>query len=283
MHLRHKLRLTQAELAERLGVSRNYVSMMEGGRPPSRSLVLLIEDLEEQAKDGRKSTGDARATMRKAREAKGWSIKDLAKATGYSIGVLQALEEGNGRGSERQIKKVATALDVPFEDLMQGVEPGFIDESGLTGTLGASPNVELGPGIKTARYVPLISFAQAGKMGSWEDAAYEYTGHIAFDMTDPKAFGVTIRGDSMVPVINDGDVAILVPSSAPRGGEVVVARLSEEAGGGVMCKVYTPKDAGAKVVLTSYNSAVHPPLEFRREDFVWLYPVDSVTKKFRRP
>lgn len=278
MNLRHKLRLTQAELAERLGVSRNYVSMMEGGRPPSRSLVLLIEDLEDEATKGGKSVSDARTTMRKAREAKGWTIRDLSKATGYAVGVLQAIEEANGRASEKMIHAISTALGVPVEDLMQGSDaPKIIDETGRTGTMGAIPNLQVPPGT-TARIIPHLSFAQAGKLEAcWEDGGYEYEGRVALNVKDPKAFTVEIRGDSMEDKISPGDTIMVYPSKEPRNGSVVLARLTDDAGGDVFCKLYTAKNQGKEVLLTSFNPA-YPPMEYRREDFRFIYPVVEVRK-----
>lgn len=44
--LRGRLGLSQEAFAKRLGVSRNYVSMIEQGREPSASLKRLIETLE---------------------------------------------------------------------------------------------------------------------------------------------------------------------------------------------------------------------------------------------
>lgn len=35
-------------MAQRLGVSRNYVSMIESGREPSKSLILLLEQIEKE-------------------------------------------------------------------------------------------------------------------------------------------------------------------------------------------------------------------------------------------
>lgn len=46
--LRQKLGLSQDGLAKRLGVSRNYVSMVEGGRLPSEALQKLILTLEDR-------------------------------------------------------------------------------------------------------------------------------------------------------------------------------------------------------------------------------------------
>lgn len=282
LKLRTLLGLSQQKLAEQLGVTRNWVNMLEGDpdRVVSRAFLVRLQDLEEQANRAEVLGSDPRKVMKLAREKKGLTIRELARETGYSVGVLQALEEGHGRGSERQIEKIADVLGIPVSALMQGAEPKIISETGLTGTMGARPNLVAGPGVKDIRYVPHISFAQAGAMKSWEDAGYAYEGHVAFDSKDPKAFAVTVRGDSMLPIISEGDVIIAYPSRQARNGDVVLAKLTDDAGGDVMVKVYSARDAGKRVVLTSYNHTVHPPLDYDREEFQFVYPIASVTKNF---
>jgi phage repressor protein C with HTH and peptisase S24 domain len=76
-------------------------------------------------------------------------------------------------------------------------------------------------------------------------------------------------------------VAILYPSFEPRNGELVISKLGEAAGGDVMFKVFHSREAGKRVVLTSYNPTF-PPLEYMRDEFQWIYPVASVVKHFRR-
>jgi SOS-response transcriptional repressor LexA len=49
--LRKKLGLSQDLFAKRLGVSRNYVSMIEGGREPSTALMNLVEAIDSQPYD----------------------------------------------------------------------------------------------------------------------------------------------------------------------------------------------------------------------------------------
>lgn len=46
--LREEMGQTQDEFAKTLGVSRNYVSMLENGREPSEALALLVASLEEK-------------------------------------------------------------------------------------------------------------------------------------------------------------------------------------------------------------------------------------------
>jgi SOS-response transcriptional repressor LexA len=155
----------------------------------------------------------------------------------------------------------------------------MMEELGRYGVVGQKPPaIDLPDGV-TARYVPLISWAQAGTMASFSDEAYQYEAHLAFNVTDRRAIAVQIRGDSMRPPYDEGDIVILYPSSEPRNGDLVIARLSESAGGDVMFKIYSV--AREQITLSSYNPA-YPPMTFPREDFAWIYPAASVVKNLRK-
>jgi phage repressor protein C with HTH and peptisase S24 domain len=148
----------------------------------------------------------------------------------------------------------------------------------MRGTFGATPEIDM-PAGKRARFVPLLSWAQAGALeAGFTDEAYDYSGTISVDLNDRKAFGITIRGDSMVPEIQEGDDVIVSPSSAPSNGEMVIARTIH---GDVMCKLYQTREGGTKVVLSSYNPA-YPPIELSRDEIAWVYPVRGAHRKYPR-
>ncbi len=275
--------LSQEDFAKQLGVSRNYVSMMENGREPSRALLTMIELLEKEhlqpapktpqsAKSKTPYTG-ARSLLKIAREKKGLTQAQLAKAVGYSIGVYQDIEDGRSSMSRKMAERVAKALDCDLADLLDGSDhpPG---NGTHYGTFGETPPVEVPPGMKV-KYVPLLSMAQCGTMGAYDDTAYTHDGFIAFNSEDPKAFALKLAGESMTPVFSPGDVAIIYPSKPPKNGCVVIAKLNEENGADVMLKLY--QASGSSITLSSYNPAF-PPMSFPKTAFSWIYPVKSVTK-----
>jgi|GEM_PF-684047 len=280
-NLRTQLGWSQKRLATELGVSENYVGMLEGGREPGSSLERLF-GLIESRHTLRQEAAPPHLAMRAARLAKGLSFADLAKLTRYNAGVLQAVEEGQGQASEKMIEAICRALHLEKDALMSGSDEPVVREA-TNGTYGAKPPVVAAPGVGTPRYVPLISMAQAGTLSgnNFTDGGYTHEGALAFDVTDHRAFALTIRGDSMAPQYTEGDVAVVYPSWTPRSGDLVIARLTEAAGGDVLFKIYTPRDSGRRVMLTSYNAA-YPAMELTREELAWCYPVVAVTKTLRR-
>lgn len=79
-----------------------------------------------------------------------------------------------------------------------------------------------------SRRVPLISFVQAGNLTNTGDlVADEYV--ICYGDASPSAFALRVKGDSMTPVFDDGDIVIVVDQKAPTVGSYVVARSELEA------------------------------------------------------
>lgn len=279
--VRREQGLTQEQLAVALGFTRSYVSQLEAGiKEPGDRFVRDLDRLEAGALD---VPAYPLSTLRSAREQSGFSVVQAAKRLGIDVGVYQAIENGDGKASERLIDKLCKLWPQLDRDALMGRSdhPNHVtDAAGRYGVVGQKPDLQLPPGV-TARYVPLISWAQAGTLASFSDEAYQYDAHLAFNVTDRRAIAVEIRGDSMAPQYGEGDVVILYPSHEPRNGDLVIARLTPAQGEDVMFKIFNTTHGGRRIVLTSYNPAF-PPLEYERTDFAWIYPAASVVKNLRK-
>jgi len=129
------------------------------------------------------------------------------------------------------------------------------------------------------RSIPVISWAQAGIATDFEQVPDDWQEKIHVDVGDPKAFAVKLRGDSMEPRFQDGDVVVVLPSTTARNGDLVIANIK---GQGVAFKILNISSGNTrKMKLTSYNQ-VYAPMEHMVEDLHWIYPVHSVTKMIRR-
>lgn len=238
------------------------------------AMVKTGTDALRQEQDEHEING-ARSILKVAREAKGWTQQKFARMLGYSdAGTYIAIEEGRSQMGEKMAIKAAKLLGLDVSDLMDGSDHP-IERGAAIGTFGAVPDIHLPPGM-TAKYVPLIAMAQCGPNMAWDDGGYTHQGFLAFNPEDPKAFAVTLAGDSMMPRIEPGDVALIYPSQQPKNGKVVLARLNEDKGGDVLVKVYQAN--GDTITLSSYNHGAYPPMHFHRSDFAWIYPVAKITK-----
>lgn len=121
--------------------------------------------------------------------------------------------------------------------------------------------------------IPLISLADAGAGTEWSDAGFPAGG--GFDtllrppgLTDPNAYAVEIRGDSMFPRFKDGERVVASPQAEPRPGHDVIVRLAT---GEVLCK--TLQLARGRQVLLASSNPTHEDLLLSRGDIAFLHRI----------
>ena len=128
------------------------------------------------------------------------------------------------------------------------------------------------------RRIPVVSYAQAGEGGNFDDLANHIDEWVTTDTRDVNAFAVIIEGQSMEPAFFPGDVVIVEPNSEPRSNDIVLAREAES--GKVWLKKYRVTGPnGTLVQLISFNPD-YEPIERPRSAFRFIYPV--VERKLRR-
>lgn len=128
------------------------------------------------------------------------------------------------------------------------------------------------------RNLPVLSWTQAGTLTDPSEIQRDWNEVVPSDVTDANAFGIRLRGDSMEPKFCDGDIAVLLPATAPTNGDVVVTNVKNQ---GVLCKIMHIQLDKNLVKLSSYNPA-YPPTEYHRDEFHWIYPVATIIKQLRR-
>jgi SOS-response transcriptional repressor LexA len=128
------------------------------------------------------------------------------------------------------------------------------------------------------RNLPVLSWTQASQAVEPGEIPRDWDEVVPSDVSDERAFGVRLRGDSMEPKYSDGDIAILLPGASPTNGETVVANLKNQ---GVLCKILHVQLDKNLIKLSSYNPA-YPPTEYRRDEFHWIFPVATIIKQLRR-
>lgn len=163
--------------------------------------------------------------------------------------------------------------DLDKASLLAGSEsPAVLHETGAEGVVGAKVSVA---GLPGARYVPQLSWAQAGALNAgWTDERFEGTG-VLTTVKDRRAFALTNRGSSMAPEINDGDQVIVCPSEEIKAGDRVVVRTME---GDVHCKVYKPQGS-KEIQFVSVNPA-HDSFVIPKSEIAWVYRIGQVLKNY---
>jgi len=83
---------------------------------------------------------------------------------------------------------------------------------------------------RTMRRVPIVGTARMGDEGFYEEISFAPgagDGHIDMATTDPNAYGLRVRGDSMSPAIRDGWYVLVEPNGRPNVGEYVLLKLKD--------------------------------------------------------
>lgn len=134
--------------------------------------------------------------IRRAREAKGWSQADLARAIGVTQPTIQMIENGDTKKSRFE-----------HEILVQlGLEPELIRPPEPGSTI-------LGSALMGTRDFPLYSSAEggAGQIILSTDPV-DWVPRPAPVSHVPKAYALYIVGESMVPEFEPGDQALVNPN-----------------------------------------------------------------------
>jgi SOS-response transcriptional repressor LexA len=222
------------------------------------------------------TTEDFPRRVRLWRHTLGLTQTEAAQRLGVERSYLSQLEGSRKPGE-------ATRIRFEIEEQKAGLGPGP-NPAGLR--VLETPEEEYRAAAASALYraqsrvraLPVLSWAQAGLATDFQQMPEEWEGSVASEVKDDRSFAVRLRGDSMEPRFEDGDIAVLLPSVAATNGEIVVANLKNE---GILCKIMHVQLDKNLITLSSYNPA-YPPMQYRREDFHWIFPVAQIVKNLRR-
>lgn len=137
------------------------------------------------------------------------SVRATAMAISCTTAQLYALL--NGR------RNMGDKLARSFEEKLN-LEPGTFDSK-----LKLSESIEPERKMAKVTKIPLLSTVQAGKPTDPGDLISDEYVEVLGDLPDG-CFGLCVNGDSMKPLIDDGDIVVVDPSRYPRHGDYFVAR-----------------------------------------------------------
>ncbi len=180
----------------------------------------------------------------------------LAKKSGLDATTFNKSKRKTGEGRPRwpsteSIAKVLEATGASLDEFMSLV-------SGSAKTAG-----------DRKRTIPLIGLAQAGNGGFFDDGGFPIGGgwdEIAFpNVPDENAYALEISGDSMLPLLRDGDVVIVSPAAPVRRGDRVVVKTRK---GEVLAKELR-RHTAKKIELKSLNPE-HEDRSFDEGEVEWM-------------
>lgn len=172
------------------------------------------------------------------------SQETLAKLTGYSDrSTIAKIEKGKIDLSENKIKIFAQAL---------GTTPAY-----LMGWIEEDNNKET-----NALKIPVLGNVAAGIPISAVEDILDYEEVPSSWQSQGEFFALRIKGDSMEPRIEDGDVVIVKQQSDANSGDTVIALVN---GDDATCKKLKKTDNGIMLVSTNPK---YLPMFFTKEDIV---------------
>lgn len=174
---------------------------------------------------------------------RGITAKKLADAVGVSQGNVSDWKSGRSAPTAAVMVKIADYLGVTSDYL-----------------LGRENSAEMLP-QRGLRFVPVFESVAAG-FGAYADSCPVgvVADYIESDYDAANTIAIKVRGDSMYPKIEDGDLVIVRRDVDWYDGAIVVALIDGDEG--VVKRIF---QTATRLTLESINPA-YPPRRFERED-----------------
>lgn len=194
--------------------------------------------------------------LREALRYKKMNQKELARRAGVAESQVSCYVRGIYKPNGETLAKIATIVGV--------------SATWLTGESDLSVEDAVREFKEPTDFatVPIVGNVAAGTPILAEE---NIVGFVSVSDLKRGMFALKIKGDSMAPRIMDGDIVVIVPQDTAEDGDVVVARVEDDA----TCKVLKKSPWG--ITLVPFNTAF-PPLVFSGEECSELHIVGKVVE-----
>ena len=199
--------------------------------------------------------------IREARENKQLDQATLSGKIGVVTRTLQRWEKGEQVPDGVSIMKIAKATNVQSNWLLTGGGQMYLIPSRPANIFPLQPATR-----RRVKLVdlPLVSAVPAGKVATIFHPDYVDNYVTVDDVKDPQAFALKVKGNSMSPRIEDGDIVVVSPLQEARNGDICVVRVDGE---DTLKKV---KFEGNYIHLIPLNPDFEPVTVKRKDvNFVW--------------
>ena len=201
--------------------------------------------------------------LRDARIAHGFDQAKLSTKIDVASRTLQRWEKGEQVPDSLYLMRLSKALGVTNHWLL----------TGETEQTSRSNVIHLPNRMKKVNLVslPLLSSVPGGvpRLAFASEYAEKYV--TVDDVKDPNAFALEVKGNSMSPRIENGDIVIVAPRMEVRTGDVCVVRVQEE---DTLKKIKIDEQY---VQLIPFNTEFEP-MVVRKRDVTFMWRVVKVIK-----
>jgi repressor LexA len=164
--------------------------------------------------------------IRKARENKEIDQATLAAKTGIASRTVQRWEKGEQVPGGDFLLQIARFTGVRPDWLLTGEGDMYLRTERRANILRFHPD-------KSFRKVNLVEIPLLSSVPAGRTAAIFHPEHVerfvtVDNLNDPGAFALVVKGSSMSPKIEDGDIVVVSPQRESRSGDICVVRVNEE-------------------------------------------------------
>ena len=207
--------------------------------------------------------------LRRAREIKELDQATLAGKIGVVTRTLQRWEKGDQIPDGVSITRIAKATNVQASWLLTGEGEMYPTPSWPANVYSLSTTAR-----KNAKLVdlPVVSQVRGGKLATNFHPDYVDDYVTVADVKDAQAFALHVKGESMAPRIEEGDIVIVSPRQEVSSGDICVVRVSGE---DTLKKI---KFEGNYVHLIPLNPS-HDPVTVKKKDVNFAWKVVKVIKE----
>ncbi len=154
--------------------------------------------------------------LKKKRDEADLSLREASKLAGVSHTHIMEIEDGKKAPTFDKVMMLLRSYHADVQDFLR--ETGFLPKNVEPAALG-----------KMWR-IPVISWVAAGTWAETGESFHEEesTEWIESDIKGAHNFALRVKGDSMEPEFNDGDIIIVSPTAKAVTGDYVVAKNDEE-------------------------------------------------------
>ncbi len=162
--------------------------------------------------------------IREARRERGIDQVTLAARLDVASRTIQRWEKGEQVPDSNYLMRLAKITGVSPQWLLTGkrdMYPTRAEANVFPLATGRYRKVELIP-------LPLLSSVPGGAPSMIFHPDYVEKYITVDDVRDPSAFALEVKGNSMAPKIEDGDIIIVSPKQEARSGDICVVRVNDE-------------------------------------------------------
>jgi repressor LexA len=163
--------------------------------------------------------------IREARLSKQFDQAELAAKIDIATRTIQRWEKGDQVPDSNYLMRIAKVMGVAAHWLLTGDGEMVVSKQ-------QNPNVL---SLPTNRYkkvqlisMPLLSSVPGGALSQTFHSEHGERYITVDDVRDPNAFALEVKGNSMAPRIENGDIIVVSPTHDVKSGDICVVRVDEE-------------------------------------------------------